>query len=263
MKLQFEHNYAKKHLTVTFNEKAIIENHDDVSQLRQIWLNNLSGWHSPYKALIDCQNLHLTDNKEAWDDIKKSFERMHKLLSSLFLRKAACFGVQDDRLKSVLPFTVFDTSDEAETYLGIKKSKESRQAKSFRDTITFENHFQQHVVELSFSEDVTIDKLEQIAALKGKLTNNLMQWHSGWSLLIDCGHLSIDQSQFDNFDRMLTFLQGFFLKKTIGYSPKILQDKTRCSYPFQVYRSRHKAAAELEAEGQFSGGDANCSSRRS
>ena len=34
------------------------------------------------------------------------------------------------------------------------------------------------------------------------------------------------------------------------------------TYPFKVFRSRHRAAAELESEGLFSGEDADCQSRK-
>lgn len=33
-------------------------------------------------------------------------------------------------------------------------------------------------------------------------------------------------------------------------------------YPFEVFLARHKAAAQLESEGLFSGEDADCQSRK-
>ena len=48
------------------------------------------------------------------------------------------------------------------------------------------------------------------------------------------------------------------MKKAIGYSPKGIKE----SYPFEVFRARHRAAAALEAEGAFSGDAADCKSRK-
>jgi hypothetical protein len=115
------------------------------------------------------------------------------------------------------------------------------------------------VVELSFSADAVIDTKEKLQTLRSKLTNNLMQWHSAWSLLIDCTHLEIAAELHADWELMLKFFRGFFLKEVLGYSPK----SKELTYPFQVYRARHNAAGRLEGEGLFSGEDADCKSRKS
>jgi hypothetical protein len=86
-----------------------------------------------------------------------------------------------------------------------------------------------------------------------------MQWHSKWSLLIDCANLEIAPDAVPAFEKFLTVMGGFFMKAAIGYAPKGASE----SYPFKVYRARHRAAAELTGEGNFSGDKADCKSRKS
>ena len=57
---------------------------------------------------------------------------------------------------------------------------------------------------------------------------------------------------------MEKFLKSFFCKRIIGYAPKISKE----SYPFETFRSRHLAAAQLEHEGLQSGNVANCSTKK-
>ena len=113
-------------------------------------------------------------------------------------------------------------------------------------------------MELSFDRDEVVDERSKILALKSKITNNLMQWHSSWSLLIDCTHIEFSPDLSEDVDSMFKFFKGFFMKEVIGYSPK----NKDLDYPFKVYRSRHSAAGRLEHEGNFSGEDANCQSRK-
>ena len=112
-------------------------------------------------------------------------------------------------------------------------------------------------MELNFAEDVVIDDKEKVEILKSKITNNLMQWHSAWNLMIDCSNLEMNPDINSEFERMLTFF-GDSLKETLGYSPRSKESQ----YPFKVYRSRHNAAGRLENEGNVSGDDANCQSRK-
>ena len=97
--------------------------------------------------------------------------------------------------------------------LGIRERKQVKPG-DFRTAIQFENDFRQHVIELTFSDKVSITTTEQVVTLKEKLTNNLMQWHSKWSLLIDCTNLeNVDPKLEKDFERTFKFLRGFFMKK--------------------------------------------------
>lgn len=260
MKLTFEHDYQKKYMIVRFEEGSSLQSEDDVLQIRQQWMQALGSWHSPYKAVIDAQQLQLaSDDPASLEAIAAAWKRTMKLLEGFFLKNAIAWGIPDDRLTTILPFKVVETEAEAFDSLNIRLQAQSKQASNFRDLIQFQNHFRQQSVELSFSEPADIDNAEKMQALRSKLTNNLMQWHSPWNLMIDCHNLEIKEELFSSFEGMIQFFRGFFLKDVIGYSPK----QKGLRYPFQVYRSRHVAAAKLESEGNFSADEANCSTRKS
>jgi hypothetical protein len=255
MNMNFEHNYQQRYLIASFETPTVMRREDDILQLREQWMNALTNWHSPYKAIIDGRNLDLQVETEHRDEFKKAFARTIKLLSGFFLKKAVVFGI-DAAQQDLLPLECYDSEEAAREAIGLNRNRENQAPQNFRDSIQFQNHFRQHVVELSFAQDVLIDEAEKVEALKSKLTNNLMQWHSAWSLLVDCSHLEVHPDQFPAFEKMLGFFRGFFLKQVVGYSPK----KRGLAYPFTVHLARHKAAAQLEAEGQFSGDEANCRS---
>ena len=211
----------------------------------------LTSWHSPYKALLNCENLQIDDK----DEIREEFGRLDSFLKGFFLRKAACFPAGNPGA-TLLPWELCEDEDRAAAAVGIRLPKESAGAADFRGNIQLENHFQHHVMECSFRVPVRVDKKEQVETLKQKIMNNLMQWHSGWNLLIDCTHLEVDAAMQAPVENMLASFKPFFLKKAIGYSP-IRRGEP---YPFKVHLSRHQAAGQLEAEGLISGDKAVCQS---
>ncbi len=257
MRILFEHDYQQKIMTQTFEETTVFSGEGDVMQWRQLWLDALKSWHSPYKALIDGRLLQLASGADH-QAIAGSFKRMEKVLSGFFLKNAVVFGC-DPEFAALLPFDSFAQEEQAWQSLGLRKARAPLEATDFRSSIQLQNHFRQHVVEMSFIGEANIDTPEKLGVLRSKLTNNLMQWHSGWNLLIDCSGLKIDPALFTQFELMLRFFQGFFLKEVLGYGAL----NKELTYPFQVYRARHNAAGRLEAEGLFSGEDANCRTRDS
>ena len=154
----------------------------------------------------------------------------------------------------LLPFEVVSEKEKAFEVCSIRFSNAKKSDLDFRSSIQVQNHFNQHVMELSFLSKANLDDLKKMTILKAKISNNLMQWHSAWSLLIDVSELEMDEKLFENFDRTMSYFQGFFLKKVIGYGV------SKSKFPFKVYRSRHKAAAELEANGHFSADEVRCRS---
>jgi len=257
MKPQFEHFYQERYLLLSWSEPTVLARDEDVMALRSQWTSSLSGWHSPYKALIDGRNLSINVTDDQRDALRQSWDRTFRLLKGFFLQKASAFGI-DESYADIFPFPLYASEDEARESLKVNRKRTDQVPQSFRESIQFENHFRQHVMEMSFSQDVIIDEQAKLDIVKSKITNNLMQWHSGWSLLIDCQNLEVTTELNEEFQQMLRFFNGFFMKKVIGYSPK----RRTLSYPFEVVLSRHRAAAQLEAEGLFSGDDANCQSRR-
>jgi hypothetical protein len=189
--------------------------------------------------------------------LKAALARMEKVLLGFFLKKAVIWGLDAD-FAALMPFEVCANEEAAWQAIGLRKAKGASDPVDFRSSIQLQNHFHQHVVEMSFSADAVLDSKDKLQTLRSKLTNNLMQWHSAWSLLIDCSHFEVSEDLQVEWDVMLKFFRGFFLKEVLGYSPKSKELK----YPFTVYRARHNAAGRLEGEGLFSGEDADCKSRK-
>lgn len=251
--IEFENDFQSKLMCQTVGAGSSLSSVADVQSWRSAWMGALSSWHSPYKAVIDCSHLQVA----ATDDVKKALEVMVKFFNGFFLRKVVGFGFDSDKGHKHLPFPIFASADEAFIDLGVRQPQ-ARLATDFRSLIQFQNHFKQHTIELNFSEPVVLQSAEQVKILKSKLMNNLMQWHSKWSLLIDCSHLEVDPSVKTELAKALQSMTGFFMKTVIGYGPKGPKE----SYPFEVYRARHRAAALLEGEGNFSGDTADCRSKK-
>ena len=254
MNLEFDNNFQLKYMVQRFNAPTVVDTPAAVMLWRQAWLQALSSWHSPYKAVVDCSNLKIESGN---DQITKDLAVMLRFFKGFHLRDAIGFGLTQGNGHENLPFKVLPTEEEAFVELGIRQGR-NREATDFRSTIQLQNHFQTHVVELNFLEPVRIHTKDQVKTLKSKIMNNLMQWHSKWSLLVDCSNLEIDAGVDADFDLLFRALKGFFLKTVVGYSPRSPAD----SYPFDVYRARHRAVALLEGEGNFSGDKAECQSRR-
>ena len=252
MKIHFESDYRTKLLTVRFTEELCLESKSDIASWRSQWLAVLGSWHSPYKALIDCENLTKVDVRCA-EDLKSMF----RFLDRFFLRKVVGFSEHSIEGVEFLPFEVVTSSEKAATALGLREFRAPKPG-DFRSIIQFDNHFEQQVVEVHFSEYASFDSPEKIEIFKSKLTNNLMQWHSSWSLLFDCSQFRVASEQVVSLTQTIDFFRKFFLQDVVGYG--VVEKKD--TYPFPVYKSRHKAAASLKKEVAHSGRDANCSSRK-
>lgn len=236
----------------SFLEPTTLATPTDVNQWRSKWMQELKSWHSPYKVIVDCSQLTVVSSPE----VQEAVQRMLKFFEGLFLKSIIGFSTAENA--PTLPFELVKTFEEAQVKAGVRGMRSPTAPADFRSTIQFQNHFAQHVVELSFADDVVVDTKEQILTLKSKLTNNLMQWHSKWSLLVDCSRVEFHPSVKGEWDLVTKFLSGFFMKTCVGYGPKVAQD----TYPFPVFRARHKAVAQLEAEGMFMGNDAHCRSSK-
>lgn len=255
MELRFDNDYQQKLMLQEFSAPTTISTPADVQKWRSAWMGNLSSWHSPYKSLIDVTKLKI----EGGDDVRKALELMVRFFEGFFLKKAVAWGKAEGMGHELLPFPVHATVEEGSADVGVRTAKK-REPTDFRSNIQLANDFQRHVVELTFADPVKIETKEQVAILKSKMMNNLMQWHSKWSLLVDCTNLEVASEVIPDFDRLLQAMRGFFMKEVIGYG---VTKQPRETYPFTVFRARHKAAAELEGEGNFSGDKADCKSKGS
>lgn len=253
MSLTFEHDYQKKLMIQRFSAPETLGSTGQVHAWRSAWMGALSSWHSPYKVLVDCSLLSIVDSP----DVVKNLDLMVRFFNGFFLRKIVGHGLKEGQGHELLPFPVLATEDEASLELGLR-TRDSKEPTDFRSTIQLQNHFQQHTVELSFSQPVVLTSADEVAVLRSKLSNNLMQWHSKWSLLVDCANLEVAPEARLPLERLLVVMRGFFMKEVMGYSPRGPAD----TYPFKVFRARHRAAAELEGEGNFSGDKADCKTRK-
>ena len=179
---------------------------------------------------------------------------MHKL----FLRKAVGYNWREGCNHELLPFAVLATEAEARQELGLRQQKRPR-GDDVRSQIILQNHFRQQVVELSFSVPFVLDDDNKLGILKSKLTNNLMQWHSHWSLLIDCSNFAIDAAYHQHFAELEIFLRRYFLQKIVGYHR---QGKAQ-DFNFITFRAKHKAALQLERDTTIAGDEAHCRTRQS
>jgi hypothetical protein len=245
MELSFEHDFQNKYMVQRFIAPTKLGSKSDVTTWRSQWTKELSKWHAPYKVLVDARQLEVSDLA----DVKEALELMIKFFQGFFLRKICAFGLTNGNL----PFENFATEEEAWQCLGLRQPK-SIEPLDLRSAIQLQNHFQQHVIELGFAHPVVIKNKDDVQVLRSKLQNNLMQWHSKWSLLIDCTNLTVDGAATQDLERLLKVLKGFFMKDAVGYGAKD-------GYPFPTYRSRHRAAGILEGEGNFSGDAADCKSK--
>jgi hypothetical protein len=251
MKLRFEHDFQQKIMQQVFEDPYIIDSGQAVQKWRSAWMQELKSWHSPYKLIVDCSKLTVIASPETTD----ALTRMIRFFEGLFLKSMIGFGFDATKGHDNLGFRVVSTFEEAQKEAGVRGLRSATAPADFRDSIQFQNHFAQHVIEMSFSDDALIDSKEKINAIKSKLTNTLMQWHSKWSLLIDCSHLKFDATLAPEWTKLEAYFKGFFMKAVVGYSP---QDAERENYPFKTFRARHAAVAQLENEGHFMGNEAQC-----
>lgn len=251
MRLRFEHDFQQKIMQQVFEEPCILDSAKAVQEWRTAWMQELKSWHSPYKVIVDCTNLSMSSAP----DVADALARMLRFFEGLFLKSIVGFGLNIERGHDKLGFKVVATFEEAQKEAGVRGLRSVNAPLDFRDSIQFQNHFAQHVIEMSFTETATIDSRDKINAIKSKLTNNLMQWHSKWSLLIDCSSLQFDPAYGADWSKLEAYFKGFFMKTIVGYSP---QDTERENYPFKTYRARHAAVAQLENEGHFMGNEAQC-----
>lgn len=253
MQLKIENEFQSRLMRQSFAAPTKIAVPADVQAWRTQWLGALGAWHSPYKVLVDATHLSVEDTPE----VRQALELMLRFFKGFHLLKIAAFSAGENTGLTALPFAVCASEEAALGELGIRQAQK-REPSDFRSTIQLSNHFPTHCIELAFTEPVVLQDKAQVAVLKSKMLNNLSQWHSKWSLLIDCANLHIDPAVDKDLELMFRALRGFFMKAVVGYSPAS-KDAT---YPFDVYRARHKAAAVLEGEGNFSGDKADCQSRR-
>lgn len=252
--IRFENHFAKRVMEVFFPDGYTIETDDDLKYLKQQWMGNLKNWHSPYTCIFDVRNFRVVESK------KSEFEKLIQFFSKFFMKKTLGFSGGEAPSEGDFPFSVYATYDEAigQTALG-REGGMTRNLQDLRSRIQIDNDFNAHVMEISFLADTIFESASDVSILRAKVQNILHQWHSPYSVLINCVNCTFSDEARAAFLGFEKFLRAFFCKDILGYAPK----GEKSSYPFRVLRSRHLAAAELGNNGIESGAVANCSTRKS
>lgn len=269
MKLIVENHFREKVMEQAFESTFTLSDPKAVDTWRAKWMEALQSWHSPYKVLLDCTQLKLAEQGQLSEETQQAVDRMLQFFKGFFLRSIVGWTDNEDTaqgLNAALPFEVLGSQEAAAEKVGLGKGKSKRfDPNDLRSLITIENDFKGHVVELSFEAPVQLSSQKDWDTLKSKMANNLMQWHSHWNLLVDCHNLALAKEEREGalepevfFERFSAFFRAYFMKSVIGYSPK----DAKQSYPFKVYRSRHKAVLDLERIAMTDGAAANCASRK-
>lgn len=259
MKLTFENDFQKKFMIQTFEDDVVFDGKKSLLTWKSKWLEALSKWHSPYKCIVHLPKVGGFAEEAAKEEFHNEAKKLIQFFKGFFLIKIVGVYKSEniDEIRELFPFEVVENFEMACEKAGYRLQKLSKAAATLREQIKIENHFRQQVVEMSFDPNTVIQKKSDIAIVKAKLTNNLMQWHSPWNLLIDFDNLEVSEGLEEEINSLIRYLKGFFLKSVTGYGIK--GDLTYI--PFKIYKSRHKAVALLEREGNFSSDEANCSSR--
>ncbi|MCY4380858.1 MAG: hypothetical protein OXC40_04750 [Proteobacteria bacterium] len=241
--VQFEPDFQKKVLYITFTSAITIDQSSQWLELKQAWCRELRMWHTPYKAFIDMSCVTV----KAEESVITSFNRTIDFFKGFYLRKAVIYGLV---CPPGVSFSVenFANKSDALSCLGIRESSQSKsQNQSFRSTIVIDNHHERNLVELTFSEEVSFESVEQIATLRSKLTNNLMHWHGQWYLVIDMSNVDdFKQDTLLPFRRMMKFLQGFFLVEAVGFG-QIFPDLPK-DFPIKFFKTKHRALHYIQKQ---------------
>jgi hypothetical protein len=254
MEVKFESDYQSRVLQVSFPEGSVIASARDITAWRTQWLKALATWHSPYKALIDFSNVEFTGDRA---ELAPEIEKMFLFLKGFFLQRSVGCGIKNQAAKKLFPFEIYASYQEAQKAAGVRQGRVASGG-DLRQQLHFDNHFPQRVIELTVTEPVVLDSSEKLQVLKSKLINVLMQWHSPWTLLIDCSRLAIPPAQHAAFGEMLHFFKGFFLEEVLGYGSR----EPKEAFPFPVYRARHIASAKVKSSIPQAGDTANCATRK-
>jgi hypothetical protein len=249
--IRFEHNLQKRLMQQTLQAECDALSVDVVSRWRDLWMEELTQWHSPYKALIDARAVKVLD-----ESVRQDLKDLFAFFEGFFMRQAVAVVAHPEMMKD-WPIPACLNLEEAQKLLGLRLETRAKEAVDFRDQIVLQHFFEQHTMELSFASPVIIDSLEKVQILRSKIINNLSQWHSKWNLMIDCQNLTLVQDLNDEWAKLFKFLKGLFMKQVVGY-----QGVPSQAWPFVMYRSRHKAAALLEGEGDQLADKADCQSRK-
>lgn len=249
-KIEFENHFGVRVIEIVFPEEYNIQSREQLQYLKTKWQENLKSWHTPYTCIFDLRNFHVDAN------FSNEFIKLLKFFEKFHMKKIIGFKNENSILPEGIYFDVFPTYETAIQQTGLSRGAGlSRNIANLRERIVIENDFHAHVMEISFLSETVLETKEDIQILKSKIQNILRQWHTPYSVLVNCVNLKFSEEAKKQFLSVEKFLKGFFCKDVLGYSPCDSKE----NYPFLTYRSRHVAAGKLESVGALAGDAARCS----
>lgn len=253
MNVQFENHMSARVVEIHFPDGLTLHTKADLTALKTAWTENLKKWHSPYTCLFDCRQMEVSQ------ELRPEFEKLIAFFKNFFMKNVIGF-CNAGEVPSWCPFEVISGYENAVAKTGLSRGAGlTRDLSDLRSRIQIDNDFNAHVMEISFLADTHLENGSDVKILRSKVQNILKMWHSPYSILLNCINFTIAPEAHDEFVRFEKFVKSFFCKSIIGYAPR----GEKSAYPFQTFRSRHLAAAELEHSGIQSGSVANCSTRKS
>jgi hypothetical protein len=253
MKIHFENHFSDRLMEISFESNATIaiDSLPRFLELQRRWSDNIMEWHTPYSCLVYIGGLTIAPSTQ------KEFARMLTMFRGFHMRKiVGIIGPERSEIleteKSAFLAVGFDalysTRDEAIKALGHRGIHgASANDGSTRNNIHIENFFDAEYMEISFATPTVMADADDVQELRTRVEYAIHQWHSGYSIVVDCSKLSVASSTYCEFEKMEAFLRAFFCKGFFGYSPREGEN-----YPFQIFLAKH-LALENVAKGVNSG----------
>ena len=254
LQIRFENHLTERVVEVFFEDGFSCNSTEDLNELKKQWTENLKKWHSPYTCLFDCRKIAISE------EFEKPFAQLVRFFQNFFMKKIIGFIDENETKPKCVPFDIFYGYESATKQTGLSRTGGlTRDLSELRSRIQIDNDFNAHVMEISFLAETDFANAADIRILRQKLQNILMLWHTPYSVVFNVANCTFQEEAKHSFPQVERFLKGFFCKTIIGYAPKEHKD----SYPFPVFRSRHKAVGKLGNEGLSAGDAPNCATRKS
>lgn len=244
LSLEFEPDFGRKVLWITFSSPTVMHQKEQWQDLKSRWCQELKLWHTPYKVLLDMSLVTFGSNHQ---DQLKSLQRTLQFFKGFHLKKAVIYGLPYDQ---DLPCANFMQKQAAMDYLGLRSSQSSLPSnqedhrKLFRSSLVIYNHLQENTVELVLSQQTPLLTDWHVELIRSKLTNNLMQLHGSWWLLIDVSLVDqLSDSSLKPLRRMIRFFQGFFMVGAVAYG-KVFNSSF--DEKLRFFKTKHRALNDLK-----------------
>lgn len=241
--VEFVNHFRERVMEVQLPNGLVLDDEETVRFLSQQWSQNILNWHTPFSCVLDCSHLRIAPGQV------KTFQRFINHLRSFSMKKIIGFCESEaQRLELAgveLPFDLALGRDTALRAAGFRKRSSATAAEDadLRDVLQFEHHFDQRVMEVLCLRQVEFSSAAEVAVLRDKFENMVLQWHSPFVLLLDCTSCTFQPEAHAAFADFVGFARSFFCVGIVGFQPC----GPRENYPFPTFRTRHRALEQCNA----------------